>query len=47
MASDTLPISKSRVKVALKPGYHLADWLQLTKGSGVDFSGRQGIHYMF
>jgi len=45
MASDTLPPttkdgSKPRQKVQLKPGFHLTDWMNLSKTS--DFSTRNG-----
>ncbi len=42
MASDTLPPdSKTRVKVALKPGFHLMDWTKLTKAAS-DLAGLRG-----
>ena len=40
MASDTLAPSKTREKVALKPGFHLIDWMNLMKRA--DVSGRKG-----
>ena len=40
MASDTLPPSKERKKVAVKPGFHLVDWMRLCQVS--DVSGRKG-----
>ena len=40
MASDTLPPTKRREKVAIKPGFHLVDWMQLCSVS--DVSGRKG-----
>ena len=39
MASDTRPPSKNRVKVQLKPGFHLTDWVRLSQASN-DLSGR-------
>lgn len=48
MASDILPPSdkkgKAREKVALKPGFHLTDWMRLTQHAN-DLSGRQGQIY--
>lgn len=41
MASDTRAPTKARAKVALKPGFHLADWMRLTK-MGNDLSGLKG-----
>mmetsp|Transcript_6905 Transcript_6905/g.7224 ORF Transcript_6905/g.7224 Transcript_6905/m.7224 type:complete len:168 (+) Transcript_6905:36-539(+) len=45
MASDILPPSdskgKAREKVALKPGFHLMDWMRLTQHA-TDLSGRKG-----
>ena len=29
MASDTLPPKPSRQKIALKPGFHMMDWMRL------------------
>jgi hypothetical protein len=47
MASDILPPTdskgKSRNKVALKPGFHLMDWMRLTQ-QATDISGRKGLH---
>mmetsp|Transcript_14865 Transcript_14865/g.22357 ORF Transcript_14865/g.22357 Transcript_14865/m.22357 type:complete len:168 (+) Transcript_14865:63-566(+) len=44
-ASDILPPSdkkgRSREKVALKPGFHLTDWMRLTQHAH-DLSGRNG-----
>ena len=40
MASDTLAPSKTREKVALKPGFHLVDWMNLMRVA--DVSGRKG-----
>ena len=40
MASDTLPPSKKREKIAIKPGFHLVDWMRLTQVS--DVAGRKG-----
>ena len=31
MASDTLPPSSKREKIAIKPGFHLVDWMKLTQ----------------
>jgi len=39
MASDTRAPSKTRVKVQLKPGFHLTDWVRLSQASQ-DLSGR-------
>ena len=39
MASDTRPPSNNRVKVQLKPGFHLTDWVRLSQASN-DLSGR-------
>lgn len=45
MASDILPPTdakgKSRDKIALKPGFHLMDWMRLTQHA-TDLSGRKG-----
>jgi cytochrome b involved in lipid metabolism len=41
MASDTRPPSKAREKIAIKPGFHLADWMRLTTAAS-DLSGRNG-----
>ena len=41
MASDTLPPSNKREKVAIKPGFHLVDWMRLTQAT--DVSGRKGM----
>lgn len=45
MASDILPPTdsqgKARSKVALKPGFHLMDWMRLTQQAS-DLSGRKG-----
>jgi cytochrome b involved in lipid metabolism len=46
MASDTRPTfdkaGKQRVKVALKPGFHLTDWMALVRGGRSDLSGLKG-----
>lgn len=46
MASDTRPpVSREgimRKKVILKPGFHLTDWMNLTRSATVDISGRNG-----
>lgn len=46
MASDIRPPSdkkgKAREKVALKPGFHLTDWVRLTQHAN-DLSGRGGM----
>ena len=40
MASDILAPSKTREKIALKPGFHLVDWMNLMRVA--DVSGRKG-----
>ena len=42
MATDSLPKKKGREKVALRPGFHLTDWVRLTKERGDELSGRNG-----